>query len=188
MLAMAERLARDAGTCHAMMDTDSMFIIANQDGGLVPCERGPERMPDGHPAVRALSWQQADELFERFDAISPYDPKIIPHLFRKEDVNLSADGRQVELRYFGIASKRYVCFRGDPGNPQVIKPSQHGVGCYFKPDKRKWVKADDCAANQKYPALAFDDWKHILKGHFSGKAVVTDENHPFLNHLGVATL
>ena len=185
MLAMAERLVRDAGTCHAMMDTDSMFVIANQDGGLVPCESGLERLPDGHPAVRALSWQHADELFKRFDAISPYDPKIIPHLFRKEDVNFSADGGQVELRYFGIASKRYVCFRGDPRNPRVVKPSQHGVGCYFKPDKRKWVKADDCTADQKYPALAFDDWKHILKDHFSNEAAIRDGNHPFLNHFAM---
>jgi hypothetical protein len=166
-----------------MMDTDSILVIANESGGLVPCESGPERLPDGSAAVRALSWQQADQLFMRFDVISPYDSKVIPHLFRKEDVNFSADGKQVELRYFGIASKRYVGFRGDPRNPQIIKPSQHGVGCYFKPDKRKWVKPRDCANDEKYPALAFDDWEHILKQQFSDYTAHTDGHHPFLNHL-----
>jgi len=185
VLAMAERLVRDAGGCHAMMDTDSILVIANESGGLFPCESGPERLPDGSAAVRALSWQQADQLFMRFDVISPYDSKVIPHLFRKEGVNFSADGKQVELRYFGIASKRYVGFRGDPRNPQIIKPSQHGVGCYFKPDKRKWVKPRDCANDEKYPALAFDDWEHILKQQFSDYAAHTDGHHPFLNHLAM---
>ena len=183
-LMMFEKRVEQAGGYHAMTDTDSVIVVASESGGLVPCENGPERMPGGRSAIRALTWKAADEIAHQFDSINPFNPKIIPHLFKKEDVNFSADGKQKELRYFGISSKRYACFRGDPCYPQILKPSQHGVGCYFKPDSRKRVQAQDCLDDTKYPALAFDDWRYILRQHFSSDAGI-DATHPFLNQLAM---
>jgi hypothetical protein len=129
LLALAEKLIAQAGGCHAMMDTDSIVVAASRTGGLIPCENGPERMPDGSLAIKALTWEQADQALNRFDSLSPYDPKLVPHLFKKEDESFAADGKtQMELRYFGISSKNYVLFRGTPQNPEIIKPSQHGLG------------------------------------------------------------
>jgi len=141
-------------------------------------------MPDGRAAVRAFSWEQADEIVFRFDSLNPYNTAIIPHLFKKEECNFSADKKPRELRYFGIASKRYTTFCGDPRHPEIIKPSQHGVGCYFKPDRRKRVQAHNCLDDTKYPPLAFDDWQYILCQHFSPDAGI-DETHPFLNQLAM---
>jgi hypothetical protein len=48
-------LVTDAGGFYAFCDTDSVAIIASEDGGVVPCIGGPQRMPDGREATRALS-------------------------------------------------------------------------------------------------------------------------------------
>jgi len=111
-----------------------------------------------------LTWEQADQALNRFDSLSPYDPKLVPHLFKKEDESFAADGKtQMELRYFGISSKNYVLFRGTPQNPEIIKPSQHGLGTYFRPDPRPWIRAKNCVCTDKYRPMAFEDWKIILR-------------------------
>lgn len=183
ILAMAEKLIKHAGSSYAMMDTDSVVPVASKSGGLVPCDNGPERMPDGRPAVRALTWDEADKIFQQFDAISPFDPTIVPHLFKKEDVNLRANGQQGELRYFGIASKIYTCFRGNPAVAEIVKPSQLVLGNYFRPDERPWIQAHDCADGEKYPPLIFDDWRFMLRAQLSDGLVTGDWPHPFINNI-----
>jgi hypothetical protein len=58
LLAVAEGLVHDAGGEVAYCDTDSLFIVSTEHDGLVLCTNGPYIMPDGHRAVRALSWAQ----------------------------------------------------------------------------------------------------------------------------------
>ena len=41
LLALLERLVTDCGGTYAMEDTDSMAIVASQQGGLVACPGGP---------------------------------------------------------------------------------------------------------------------------------------------------
>ncbi len=62
MLAMLEHCISDLGGEYAMEDTDSMAIVATEHGGLVPCFGGPFEMKDGRRAIKALSWQQVNEL------------------------------------------------------------------------------------------------------------------------------
>lgn len=184
LLVIFETLVKQAGGHHAMMDTDSVIVVSGEAGGLIPCKNGTEQMSDGRQAVRALTWKQADEIAQRFDRLNPYNPKIIPHLFKKEDCNFDANGRQVELRYFGISSKRYVCFRGEPTNPVIVKPSQHGVGVYFKPDQRKRYKPPDCLDDHDYPQSIIDDWLWVLREHFDPELNQFNE-HPFADHVSM---
>ena len=78
LLGMIERCVRDAGGTYMCCDTDALIIVASKEGGTV-------RMPDGTPPVRALSWQQVKGIAGRFDSLSPYDRKIVPHLLRLTD-------------------------------------------------------------------------------------------------------
>src|SRR5262249_37557948 len=55
MLALAEAEATARGGTYAMMDTDSIAIVACEEGGLVPCLGGSERTAVGQAAVYALS-------------------------------------------------------------------------------------------------------------------------------------
>jgi hypothetical protein len=183
MLAMSEKLINQSGGSHAMMDTDSVLLVASKSGGLVPCDKGPERMPDGRPAVRASSWNEGDKIFQQFDAISPFSPRIVPHLFKKEDSNLRANGQQAELRYFGVASKMYTCFRGNPAVAEIVKPSQLVLGTYFRPDELPWIQAHDCAEGEKYPPLIFDDWRFILRRQVCDGLVLGDWPHPFITKI-----
>src|SRR5512135_1051591 len=90
----------------ATPSVQARFGAALRSGWLVPQGYAPQ-------CVQTVQrpWATVDKIAREFDRISPYDSKIIPHLFKKEDVNRNAAKNQVELRYFGIASKSYVCFR-----------------------------------------------------------------------------
>jgi hypothetical protein len=55
MLAMLERRVADLGGIHVLCDTDSMAIVATEDGGLVPCPGGHLRSAVGRDCVLALS-------------------------------------------------------------------------------------------------------------------------------------
>src|SRR5688572_24999137 len=57
MLALLEHEVTRRGGTYAMEDTDSMAIVATEDGGLVECPAGPERFPDCREAVKALTRQ-----------------------------------------------------------------------------------------------------------------------------------
>ena len=63
---MVERCVADCGGSWAFCDTDSMAIVATEEGGLIPCPGGPERLPDGTDAVQALSSAQVEAIQERF--------------------------------------------------------------------------------------------------------------------------
>ena len=55
MLALLEHTLTDAGGSYVFCDTDSMAIVADESGGLHACPGGPHDLPDGVPAVQALS-------------------------------------------------------------------------------------------------------------------------------------
>jgi hypothetical protein len=57
MLALLEHIVEAAGGAWMFCDTDSMAVVATPDGGdLIPCPGGEHRLPDGNPAVKALSY------------------------------------------------------------------------------------------------------------------------------------
>jgi hypothetical protein len=151
MLALLEHEVDRRGGTYAMEDTDSMAIVATETGGLVRCEGGPHRLPDGSEAVKALRWQDVDQIAARFAQLNPYDRKIVPgSILKIEDVNFH-DGRQRQVYCYAISAKRYALYELDPtGAPRLLRDggrgkwSEHGLGHLLNPtdpkgEDRNWI-------------------------------------------------
>ena len=139
MLAMLERCVTDLGGTYVFCDTDSMAIVATPEGGLIACPGGPERLPDGREAVRALSYSQVDAIQARFDALRPYEPSVVPHLLKLEFEGLCC----------AVSAKRYAPYtlddEGEPVFDEDHPPSEHGLGHFLNPMDpesldRRWIK------------------------------------------------
>ena len=138
-----------------MEDTDSMAIVATEDGGLAPCWGGPFEMSDGRSAVKALSWQQVDAIAERFRKLSPYRDKSRSILKIERDNYDPRTGRQRQVYCLAVSAKRYALFlRDDNGNPVLLQKginnhedrwSEHGLGHLRNPtdlrsEDRDWIR------------------------------------------------
>ena len=71
MLASLEHSVTDVGGTYAMEDTDSMAIVSTEKGGYISAKS------ETHP-VKALSWKQVRRIVGKFEALNPYDRKVIP--------------------------------------------------------------------------------------------------------------
>jgi hypothetical protein len=151
MLALLERVVLDQGGTYAFADTDSMAIVANESGGLIPCEGGPYRLPDGSSAIRALSWDAVDAIVKKFEDLNPYDREAVPgSILKVEDVNFDREtGRQKPIHSFAISAKRYALFTVEPEDrPEVVGGgySEHGLGQFLNPidpdlEEADWIRS-----------------------------------------------
>ena len=133
MLAILEVLVARRGGTWVFCDTDSMAIVANEHGGLVPCPGGPERDEHGGECVRALSWAQVDEIVEQFKALNPYDHQVVPgSVLEIEDENFELDptdfkrkrvlrDKPLQLRCYSISAKRYNLHNLDETGRPVMR-------------------------------------------------------------------
>src|SRR5262249_41420221 len=112
LLAMLERMVTDAGGSYLMCDTDSMAVVASQDGGLVACKGGPYRTADGAEAIKALRWKEVRRIVDCFRPLTPYDPAIVPGSILNivENINYDSAGKQRQVYGYGIAAKRYALY------------------------------------------------------------------------------
>lgn len=137
LLAMIERCVRDAGGTYLCCDTDALIIVASKEGGAV-------QMPDGAPPVKALSWSEVEQIKNRFDSLSPYNRKDVPHLLRLTDENKDENGDQRQLFGLSIAAKRYALYTTKCGYPYcshrkcvtIVDPKAHGL-IFFAPSKER---------------------------------------------------
>jgi len=91
-------------------------------------------MHDGNTAINALSWSSVQRIVSRFEALNPYDKKIIPgSILRIEDINFDSDGAQRQLYGYGISAKRYSLYIRSGSQAQLVKVSEHGLGLYYRP-------------------------------------------------------
>jgi hypothetical protein len=156
MLALLEKSISDLGGTYAMEDTDSMAIVATKRGGNIPCLGGPFRTLEGLPAIKALSWNQVQEIIDRFETLNPYDRNAIPgSILKIEDDNFGPRTRkQRQLYCLAISAKRYALFLKDKnGYPELLlkginndgdRWSEHGLGHLLNPTDpespdRKWM-------------------------------------------------
>ena len=155
MLALLENSVSELGGTYAMEDTDSMAIVATEKGGLVPCPDGSHGTSN-EPAIKALSWQQVQDISTRFQALNPYDRSAISgSILKIEDDNFDPKTRtQRQLYCLAISAKRYALFlmnsKGDPEflrrdvNNDTDRWSEHGLGHLLNPtdpesEDRQWV-------------------------------------------------
>jgi hypothetical protein len=148
MLALLEtQVTQRLGGSYVFCDTDSMAIVATPDGGLEACPGGPHHLPDGREAVRALSWEQVDEIIERFASLNPYDPGAVPgSILKIEAENYDPDHRQrQQLWCLAISAKRYALYNPTGDQPTLRKWSEHGLGHLLNPTDpdgdQQWIRA-----------------------------------------------
>jgi hypothetical protein len=198
MLALAERSVTDRGGIYAFCDTDSIAIVSTQAGGLVPCPGGPHRTETGTDAVRALSWDEVEQIRTRFEALNPYDLAVVPgSVLELEDDNFDGPRRTAprrQLYCYAISAKRYAFYALDElGEPlarapernslgELIHPgekiSEHGLGHLLNPtdpdsDDRAWMR---------------QIWRHLIR---RDSAIDDDEprwaNRPAISRMTVTT-
>jgi hypothetical protein len=156
MLALLEYSVAELGGTYAMEDTDSMAIVSTRTGGLVPCQGGPHRTKEGQQAVKALSWEDVNQIVQRFDSLNPYDRDAVhDSILKIEDDNWQPQSkRQRQLYCFAISAKRYALFVKDRnGEPMLLREqrnndkdrwSEHGLGHVLNPsdptsEDRDWI-------------------------------------------------
>ena len=129
MLALLEALVVQAGGSWAMCDTDSMAIVADESGGLVPCAGGHEVLADGRQAIRALSYAQVEAIRNRFASLNPYATDAVPGSILKSE--------ERALCYV-ISAKRYALYNVVDGRVVLSTekaPSEHGLGHLADPSR-----------------------------------------------------
>ncbi|MBA3274583.1 MAG: hypothetical protein H0T72_02220, partial [Chloroflexia bacterium] len=155
VLALIERMVRDAGGTHAFCDTDSMAIVASEHGGLVPCLGGEHRLTDGRAAIRALSWADVDHIAGDLASLNPYDRDAVPgSILKIEDVNFDGEtGERRQVWCVSIAAKRYALFTiSERGEPAILPgTTRHGLGFLIDPRDVSEREAD-----------ALRPWEHDL--------------------------
>jgi hypothetical protein len=158
MLALLEKCVSDLGGTYAMEDTDSMAIVATENGELVPCPGGPRRMPNGTAAIKTLSWKEVEHIAKRFEALNPYNREAVPESILKIEPDnyefCKPTEKQRQLYCVAISAKRYALFLKDEnGEPILLKRrinsekdhwKQHGLGHLLNPTDpespdRQWI-------------------------------------------------
>jgi hypothetical protein len=154
---MLEKLVADAGGTYLLCDTDSMAIVASEHGGLVPCNGGPHKMPDGSDAIKALSWVDAREIVDRFKSLNPYNKKVVPGSILNivEEINSDSNGKQRQVYGYGISAKRYAVYTFDGSEVRIIKASEHGLGLHYRPKEGRDSECD-------IPLWIKEGWQRIL--------------------------
>jgi hypothetical protein len=125
-----------------MEDTDSMAIVATENGELVPCPGGSRRMPNGTAAIKALSWKEVEHIAKRFEALNLYNREAVPGSILKIENDIyegtKPTEKQRQLYCVAISAKRYALFlKDESGEPILLKRrinsekdhwKQHGLG------------------------------------------------------------
>lgn len=132
------------GGTYVACDTDSLLIVSSEAGGLLACPGGPERLPDGKPAVRALPWSSVAEILEGLEPLNPYAAGTVPALIKLEGENFALDDAACPVELYALAgsSKRYALYERGPAGVVVRKASEHGLGLYRSPVPRlkEWAE------------------------------------------------
>lgn len=108
------------------------------------------------------------------------DPKIIADILKVEDCNFNRRGTQQQLYGLAVSAKRYVVYTRKNRNTEIIKPSEHGLGIVFVPDKRPRFTPIDCTDQETdYPRWIVEAWERILVSHFRS---IKDPENAIVSH------
>jgi hypothetical protein len=124
-------------------------------------------MPDGSPAVYAMTRNQVEEICAEFNQLNPYDQPLVGQLLKIEDCNFDRSVKQHQLYGLAISAKRYCVYKRHKRKLQIIKPSEHGLGFLYVPDRRKRYIPEDCKdQDSSYPRWVVEAWERMLADHF----------------------
>ena len=145
MLALAERLATDAGLDWAFCDTDSIAIAE----------------PEGSDA--ATFHARVDGVVAQFEALNPYG--FGGSVLKVEDVNAVLDDPAARdpLFCYAVSAKRYALFNVDAaGLPVIRKASAHGLGHLRPPYDASNPAVGIPAPRVSLSELGVARWQHDL--------------------------
>lgn len=180
MLALLERSVTDLGGEWVFCDTDSMAIVATQTGGdLLACPGGAHRLPDGTPAIRALSHDQLRAIQKRFDTLNPYNPTLVPHVLKWEETGYC----------YAISAKRYAIYSYNAdGTIEIIKRSEHGLGRYLDPRTPAPAAVDDADTAEENESWIDEVWRWIISSHDDPDTALPDwADKPALSRITVSS-
>jgi hypothetical protein len=174
-----------------------MLFVASERGGLVPCPGGPHRMANGTPAIKAITWKQVDGICTKLNHLNPYDKTVVADILKVEECNFDRRGEQHQLYGLAVSAKRYVVYTRKKRNIEIVKPSEHGLGIVYVPDKRTRYTPINCKDKEtSYPRWIVEVWERLLSNHsrdisYSENALVSRElwfdNLPAVMRLRVTT-
>jgi hypothetical protein len=151
MLALLEHCVSKLGGTYAMEDTDSMAIVSTKKSGYVSGKSQAN-------SIKTLSWTQVSQIVGKFEALNPYDRKVISgSVLKIEEDNFDPKTKkQRQLYCLAISAKRYALFlRLKNGDPELLREgknnkkdrwSRHGLGHLLNPSDpeasdRNWTAA-----------------------------------------------
>jgi len=159
LLAMLETIVAVAGGSYLLCDTDSLCMVSNEHGGLIPCPGGTHKLDDGRDAVKALSWEEVEAIAKKFNALNPHDSSLVRDILKIEDVNfVDSDPKKARRQLFGyaISAKRYALYTQTNDDIAIVKASGHGLGYLYSP---KEGMNEDCDA----PQWIVEAWDWLLR-------------------------
>jgi hypothetical protein len=179
MLALLEYKVEKLGGTYAMEDTDSMAIVATEDGGMIACPGGPYRTSDGGEAIKALTWKQVEQIVQQFANLNPYERDAIPgSILKIEDDNFDPiTANQRQLYCLAISAKRYALFIVDhDGKPALLRASCPHCGRKNKPTHSSCAKCEkSIQINNKD-----DRWSEHGLGHLLNPADPENEDREWI--------
>jgi hypothetical protein len=116
-------------------------------------------MPDGAEPITALSWNEVEEIVQKFGRLNPYDPELVRgSILKVHKLNWDSNKQRRQLHGYSIAAKRYALYTMTNNNIEIVEPKAHGLG-YFYPPKgspRGW--------KHETPQWIFEAWDWIMRG------------------------
>jgi hypothetical protein len=125
--------------------------------------------------------KEVERICAKLNGLNPYDKEVVHDILKIEDCNYDRDGKPRQLYGVAISAKRYVVYARQKSQIQIIKPSEHGLGMLYLPDKRKRYTPVDCKDKKtSYPRWIVEAWERLLEDHFRNisdpeNALVTGE-------------
>jgi hypothetical protein len=180
MLAILEKLITKEGGTYLLADTDSMLFVASKRRRLIPCPGGTHKLASGAPAIKAVTWKQVKQICTKLNGLNTYDPTAVPEILKIEDCNFDRAENQQQLYGLAVSAKRYVVYTKEKNKTRIIKPSEHGLGIVYVPDKRERYKPGDCKDQQNdYARWIVEAWERLLSEHFRN---INDPDNALVSH------
>ena len=152
LLAMLEKSIELEGGTFLFCDTDSAAVVSAKQGQQV-------EMPDGDKPITALSWEEVQNIVDRFESLNPYNPKLLSgSILKTHKLNWDHNKQRRQLFGYSIAAKRYALYTKTGNDIEIVEPKAHGLG-YFYPPKdspKKW--------KHETPLWIFEAWDWMIRG------------------------
>jgi hypothetical protein len=180
VLAILQAMVEEKKGTYLLTDTDSLFFVASQRGGLIPCPGGNHKISNGTPAIKAVTWKQVEQICAKLNRLNPYNKKLVGEILKIEDCNYDRAKNQHQLYGLAVSAKRYVIYTRRKSKIEIIKPSEHGLGIVYVPDKRKRYTPKDCKdRDTSYPRWIVEAWERLLDDYFRS---VSDPENALVSH------